>query len=833
MNNIFNHECIIIYPKIDPSQTPTHSNLPTSTPTPTITKTSTPRATSSSTPTLTPTQTSTITATPSNTPTHTPSITPTKTVTPSVTPTNICYYQDSLADSCPDFYVSASGNSWQNTSVFFNQYDDILITAYGCASHNTSTAPFSNVGPDGIQSQDPNAQLLKLEGRLNDNGTYSPVFKIGSMLHDSVLASGILELRIFDTDYTNNAGGFCVCIKKQFDDECLANNVIVPPSSPTPTSTNTPTPSITPGPTRTPTSTPSQTPTNTQTPSVTPTSTDNVFIISDGMVVEVNSNTQFGTKTILFNGGKLCSDSNLSYIIPNNVIVGGNITIGDSINSGSLTLIGTFDLGDGEKQIVTLSDVEISSPISGAGLLKLGTGKLTLSGINTYTGNTTIGGGVLALAGDGDISSSSVSLVTIGSGTTLDISAASGDRTIGALAGEDNTSLIILGNNTLISIANQYTVFNGVISGSGDFKKAGTDMLKLTNTQTLTGIVTIDSGRLLIASGDTLGSASQIIVKNEAVLETYYEQIVTVTGNQILKIIGSGQIWSNGLDLFSGSILDISDASQTVDISTLWGSGNITLGNNTLRTTIIGESIQYDGVISGGGSFIKSGLDPLLISNSQQFTGDMTIEQGTLLLATGNLLDTASRILIDKDAFFESTNSTIINSQTIMGYGTIYTDISFGSGSILSPGNNNNIGSLTNEYGSTTWNGGMHYKIKINDMSETIDGSNGWNHYNTTGDLNFIASNNDPIILDLISVSGGSLDFAADFDENSNYQWLIASAGTEITSFDSSYFQILTSNFQNLSDNPERFSIAKGDSIGYNNNELYIVYTAPSSGPTT
>lgn len=270
MTNIINKDCIALYPKLPLSATPTRSNKPTSTPTPTITRTSTPQATSTPTNTQTPTQTSTITATPSQTATNTPSITPTNTRTPTFTPTNICYYQDSLANTCGEFYMSASDSAWKNTSLVFSEGEPIYITANGCASYDVSNAPFSNVGPNGLEFDNPSFQLMKLEGRFNQNGVYSSVFKVGSLYDSVAIANGVLELRIFDTNYLDNTGGFCVCIKKDRDAiECLASNAVLPPVSPTPTPTNTNTPSKTHGPTRTPT----PTPTNTSTVSLTPSNT--------------------------------------------------------------------------------------------------------------------------------------------------------------------------------------------------------------------------------------------------------------------------------------------------------------------------------------------------------------------------------------------------------------------------------------------------------------------------------------------------------------------------------------------------------------------------------
>lgn len=271
--NIINKDCIVVFPKPKRSSTPTRTSKPTSTPTVSLSNTATPPVTLSATVTRTPTVTSTMTATPSNTQTKTPSTTPTLTTTPTVTPTNFCYYQDSFADPCcGQFFVSAVSGVWSSTNVFFNQNDRMYILSDGCASHNISLAPSSNFGPDGRSDG-----LLKLEGRINNSGIFSSILKLGSFYDSLAPISGILELKINDTVYTDNGGGYCVCVKKNPTDECLANNCVPPNPSATPTTTKTVTPSKTPKSTPTPTTTTtltvSQTPTTTTSLTATPSST--------------------------------------------------------------------------------------------------------------------------------------------------------------------------------------------------------------------------------------------------------------------------------------------------------------------------------------------------------------------------------------------------------------------------------------------------------------------------------------------------------------------------------------------------------------------------------
>lgn len=86
--------------------------------------------------------------------------------------------------------------------------------------------------------------------------------------------------------------------------------------------------------------------------------------------------------------------------------------------------------------------------------------------------------------------------------------------------------------------------------------------------------------------------------------------------------------------------------------------------------------------------------------------------------------------------------------------------------------------------------------------------------------------------VDLVSLSGTDAGTAADFDANASYAWPFLVAGTGNTiNYSPSWFVVATSNFQNLSTNPERFSVVRGDELGAGftpgaPNELYVVYAA-------
>ena len=99
---------------------------------------------------------------------------------------------------------------------------------------------------------------------------------------------------------------------------------------------------------------------------------------------------------------------------------GGSLAAGNVIQSGS-----TYTL-DSTSQSFTLD-----SAITGANsVIKISANTTTLSATNTHTGNTTVSAGTLALSSSGSVANSTS--IAVASGAILDVSAVSGNWTVGA-----------------------------------------------------------------------------------------------------------------------------------------------------------------------------------------------------------------------------------------------------------------------------------------------------------------------------------------------------------------------------------------------------------------
>lgn len=171
---------------------------------------------------------------------------------------------------------------------------------------------------------------------------------------------------------------------------------------------------------------------------------------STGLIKLTGTNTFTGKIQINRGGLAINSDAAL-----------GNAANSVFLDIGTATQVGLrFDAAissaraiqfGGGKQVLNTNgnNVTLSGVVSGTGELhKLGAGSLTLSNTNTYTGLTNITTGTLALTGTASLASSNI---TVGSGTTFDVSGVTGGYTIASgqtLSGKGT----IAGNVTISGI---------------------------------------------------------------------------------------------------------------------------------------------------------------------------------------------------------------------------------------------------------------------------------------------------------------------------------------------------------------------------------------------
>ncbi len=234
-----------------------------------------------------------------------------------------------------------------------------------------------------------------------------------------------------------------------------------------------------------------------------------------GAALQLTGGITIGAEALFLNGAGVSNDGALRNISGNNNY-GGTVTLQSAtrINSDSgtltltaATLTGAFPLTFGGAGNVTVN----SAINTGAGAVtKDGTGTLTLNGTNTYTGVTTISNGILAMGANNVFADADP--ITVDGGT-LAISTFS--DTVGPVTLKNGA---ITGTTGVLNSAVTYNVLNGTISANLagtavlGLTKSSTNTVILSGTNTFTGTITVQDGRLLLdySGGNTVVPADAV-----------------------------------------------------------------------------------------------------------------------------------------------------------------------------------------------------------------------------------------------------------------------------------------------------------------------------------
>ena len=403
-------------------------------------------------------------------------------------------------------------------------------------------------------------------------------------------------------------------------------------------------------------------------------------------------------------------------------IIGAN-TITFDVGSGNATL--TVDMQDRSRiaaPIVLNDDLDffnantqnfrLQGNISGSGGITHQGGRLTFQsgGVSSYTGDTIVEDGQLRLArtsanggiggdltiGDGvgaagsaivdygnnNDQISDTSAVTILSDGLLDLT--DENDTIGSLSSSSTAAQVMLGGAApgILTVGDATNVtFAGVISERGDIVKQGDGTWTLTNNNTYDGTTTINNGILEIEDASALGDTTNDTTVNSGgtlALDTG----ITVVGEGLtlngtgessagaLQNIAGANEWQGTVDL--GSAATINSTAGSLDVS-----GNI--DNQTFNLTVDGAGdTTFSGIVSDTGDLIKDDTGTLTLSGVNTYSGDTTINDGTISIsADSGLGATGSTITFDGGTLnttatftLDSTRGTTLNA----GDGTIDTN---------------------------------------------------------------------------------------------------------------------------------------------------------------
>lgn len=337
-------------------------------------------------------------------------------------------------------------------------------------------------------------------------------------------------------------------------------------------------------------------------------------------------------------------------------------------------------------------------------LVKSGTGSWTLSGSNSFTGGTTISGGTLSvtnLAAFGNTAGAGSRKISIGDTvgnnstslrSTVDmtnaneitvLSGGTGTVTLtmaNALTNDHfNASSIILGSGTVgrgvtLTSANEINGWTGVIS-DGVNVAAGTE-----------GVVTING---IAGKGTYFGNAANS-----------YKGGTVITGNVAIAasgtVFGTGSVTINGgsfgqfanqtvsgySQLILNSDLNVTNQfDRTLALNGAAGS-TVNLGaTGTASTRIIssaaGAALTVGGIIQNGSNgyttgITKNGSGDLILSAASTYTGATVINNGRIVLSTGNdRLSAVSALTINGGALELNTRNQTVAGLSGSGSATI------------------------------------------------------------------------------------------------------------------------------------------------------------------
>jgi autotransporter-associated beta strand protein len=448
---------------------------------------------------------------------------------------------------------------------------------------------------------------------------------------------------------------------------------------------------------------------------------------SGGSLVKVGAGTLVLTGTNTYSGGTIVSAGILQ---GNSVGLQGNI-----LNNASVV----FDQA---------STGTYAGNMSGSGTLtKQGAGTLILTGTNTYGGGTVVNAGTLRIGTDEGMTAGGALTVN---GGTFDL--AGRNQTVGALSG---SGAITLGSGTLTAGSDTAaSAFGGVISGTGNFAKQGSQTLTLSGNNTYTGATTIDAGTLAMGVVNALSATTALTINAGGALDLVdFSQtigslagagtvtvsgglgavVLTVGGNNSSTVFsgtientggalglvktGTGTLTLSGNNSFAGGVLITGGGAVSVAADTNLGGagGRLLFDNGTLKTTAsfdtvapraatllagdgtfevaTGTTLGFSGPIDGNGALTKTGAGSLILSGANTYTGGTNVLAGILQGDSDGLQGAIVN------------NASVVFDQASAG---TYTGAMSGSGSLTKLGSGTLVLAGANTYsGGTTVTAGI------------------------------------------------------------------------------------------------------------------------------
>lgn len=287
--------------------------------------------------------------------------------------------------------------------------------------------------------------------------------------------------------------------------------------------------------------------------------------------LRINSGSWLLTDTPVVAGGSVTLNGGLATLAHGAMLGIGQINAnGGAIASGAapgaLSMANNFVLGSGGLTVTGANGLTLSGTLSGAGGLSLtGTGVVILTGAGNHTGGTSVRSGTLQ----------------VGNGASS-----------GSLAGDADISA----GAALVFDRSDTARFDGILSGAGQVRQAGTGTLVLAGENAFGGTTVVDAGTLQVGDGGTRGSLSGNIVNNASLRfdradDSVYDGAIsgagatTKLGAGTLALGGDSSAYAGATQVAAGTLQvdgKLGGQVQAASGATLSGTG--TLGQVTVAS---------------------------------------------------------------------------------------------------------------------------------------------------------------------------------------------------------------------------------------------------------
>jgi fibronectin-binding autotransporter adhesin len=243
--------------------------------------------------------------------------------------------------------------------------------------------------------------------------------------------------------------------------------------------------------------------------------------------------------------------------------------------------------------------------------------------------NVTLGSTIIL----GQLIFNSTPKVTIGSGNinfdngsaAAVISDTKGTHSIAA-----NLNLAVLGLNVGVTNASDSLTISGQIAGSGPLSTSGAGNITFAGALNTTAFTVNSTGTVILATDNSgLNGATTVNSGTLALLNqnSLASSVVGLTGTGLLNFApGVGTYFLGGIT--TGNIAMQDTASGTV---------NLDVGGP-------GASFTYSGVLNGAGNLIKDGGGTMTLTQANLFTGNVTVNNGTVVVGANPAYGTASTV---------------------------------------------------------------------------------------------------------------------------------------------------------------------------------------------